>query len=43
MDEHTTATIVPRARKGWKIILVICFYQIMGDEHYAWWLEIPLW
>ena len=28
---------------GWRVILVICFYQLLGSEHFAWWLEIPVW
>ena len=26
-----------------RVVLVICFYQLMGSEHSAWWLEIPVW
>ena len=26
-----------------RVVLVICFYQLMGSEHAAWWLEIPIW
>ena len=26
-----------------RVVLVICFYQLLGSEHSAWWLEIPSW
>ena len=26
-----------------RVVLVICFYQLLGSEHSAWWLEIPVW
>ena len=28
---------------GWRVVLIICFYQLLGAEHFAWWLEIPIW
>ena len=28
---------------GRRVVLVICFYQLLGREHVAWWLEIPIW
>ena len=26
-----------------RVVLVICFYQLLGSDHSAWWLEIPIW
>ena len=26
-----------------RVILVICFYQLMDPDPSAWWLEIPVW
>ena len=28
---------------GYRVILIICFYQLMGKDLVGWWLEIPIW
>ena len=42
LDPALAERITP-VSPGWRVILVICFYQLMGSEHSAWWLEIPIW
>ena len=37
------ARILTPVSPGWRVILVICFYQLLGSERFAWWLEIPIW
>ena len=34
--------IVPQS-DGYRVILIICFYQLMGQNLVGWWLEIPIW
>ena len=35
--------ISPATEAGWRVILVICFYQVLGSERAAWWLETHIW
>ena len=43
LDPAAARALTPATDPGWRVILVICFYQLMGSERFAWWLEIPIW
>ena len=43
LDEDLTLNITPAADPGRRIVLVICLYQLLGDQLYGWWLGLPIW